>query len=74
MKLKNEVYDVLKWILITVIPALIFLITTLSTIYHFEELSNIICLTISAIATFTARILEISTKNYYAETQTKKGK
>lgn len=65
MKLKNKVYDILKWILITVIPALILLITTLSTIYHFEELSNIICLTISAIATFIASILGISTKNYY---------
>lgn len=65
MKLKNEVYDALKWILIKVIPALLLLVTTLSTIYHFEELSNIICLTISAIATFIASILGISTKNYY---------
>lgn len=68
MKLKNKTYDILKWILITVIPALILLITTLSTLYHFEELSNIICLTISAIATFISSILGISISNY------KKGK
>ena len=28
MKLKNKTYDILKWVLITVIPALILLITT----------------------------------------------
>ena len=68
MKLKNKTYDILKWILITVIPALILLITTLGTIYNFEDVSNIICLTISAIATFISSILGISNSNY------KKGK
>lgn len=68
MKLKNKTYDILKWILITVIPALILLITTLGTIYNFEDISNIICLTISAIATFISSILGISSSNY------KKGK
>ena len=68
MKLKNKTYDILKWILITVIPALIVLITTLGTIYNFEDVSNIICLTISAIATFISSILGISSSNY------KKGK
>ena len=64
MKLKNKTYDILKWVLITVIPALILLITTLGTIYNFEDISNIICLTISAIATFISRILGISSSNY----------
>lgn len=68
MKLKNKTYDILKWVLITVIPALILLITTLGTIYNFEDVSNIICLTISAIATFISSILGISNSNY------KKGK
>lgn len=68
MKLKNKTYDILKWVLITVIPALILLITTLGTIYNFEDVSNIICLTISAIATFISSILGISISNY------KKGK
>lgn len=68
MKLKNKTYDILKWVLITVIPALILLITTLGTIYNFEDISNIICLTISAIATFISSILGISSSNY------KKGK
>ena len=64
MKLKNKTYDILKWVLITVIPALILLITTLGTIYNFEDISNIICLTISAIATFISSILGISSSNY----------
>lgn len=68
MKLKNKTYDILKWVLITVIPALILLITTLGTIYNFEDISNIICLTISAVATFISSILGISSSNY------KKGK
>ena len=68
MKLKNKTYDILKWVLLTVIPALILLITTLGTIYNFEDISNIICLTISAIATFISSILGISSSNY------KKGK
>ena len=68
MKLKNKTYDILKWVLITVSPALILLITTLGTIYNFEDISNIICLTISAIATFISSILGISSSNY------KKGK
>lgn len=68
MKLKNKTYDILKWVLITVIPALILLITTLGTIYNFEDVSNIVCLTISAIATFISSILGISSSNY------KKGK
>lgn len=68
MKLKNKTYDILKWVLIKVIPALILLITTLGTIYNFEDVSNIICLTISAIATFISSILGISSSNY------KKGK
>ena len=68
MKLKNKTYDILKWELITVIPALILLITNLGTIYNFEDISNIICFTISAIATFISSILGISSSNY------KKGK
>ena len=68
MIISNKTYDILKWVLITVIPALILLITTLGTIYNFEDISNIICLTISAIATFISSILGISSSNY------KKGK
>jgi len=63
MKLKDEIYNVLKWTLITFVPALVLLISTLGTIYHFD--TEIITLTIGAIATFLGAITGISNKNYY---------
>lgn len=62
MKLSNKLYDILKWTLITFVPALILLISTLGTIYHFD--TEVITLTIGAIATFLATILGISNYNY----------
>ena len=64
MKLTNKQYDICKWILMTVIPALIILISALGKIYDFEELANTINLTIGAFAIFFRSILGISTKNY----------
>lgn len=62
MKMSNKVYDILKWILITFVPALILLISTLGTIYNFD--TEIIILTISAISTFLGSLLGISNINY----------
>ena len=62
MKMSNKIYDILKWFLITFVPALILLISTLGTIYHFD--TEIITLTIGAVATFLATILGISNYNY----------
>lgn len=62
MKLSNKVYDVLKYGLMTFIPALITLIGTLGKIYNFE--TEIIVLTISAVATFVGAITSISNMNY----------
>lgn len=60
--LSNKVYDVAKYILLVFVPALIVLITTLGTIYGFD--TEIIVLTISAIATFFGSLLKISSDNY----------
>lgn len=62
MKLSNKVYDILKYSLMTFIPALITLIGTLGKIYNFE--TEIIVLTISAVATFVGAITSISNINY----------
>ena len=62
MKLKDEIYIVFKWILITLVPALVLLISTLGTIYKFD--TEIITLTIGAIATFLGTITGISNYNY----------
>lgn len=62
MKLNDKVYNIFKWLLITVVPACILLISTLGTIYSFD--TEIITLTISAIATFIGTITGISNYNY----------
>ena len=62
MKLNNKIYDILKWSLIIFVPALITLIGTLGQIYKFD--TEIIVLTISAIATFLGAITGISNYNY----------
>lgn len=67
MKLSNKVYDVLKYGLMTFIPALITLIGTLGKIYNFE--TEIIVLTISAVATFVGAITSISNVKYKKESE-----
>lgn len=61
--LSNKAYDIIKWLLIIFIPALITLIGTLGKIYNFD--TETINLTISAIATFLGVITGISNINYY---------
>lgn len=62
MILPDKVYDVLKWILTTFTPALILLISTLGVIYGFD--TEVITLTIGAVATFIATLIGISSINY----------
>jgi hypothetical protein len=65
MKLSNKTYDILKWVLVIFIPALIVLISKLGGIYHFD--TDTIIETIGAFATFFGVILGISTYNYRAD-------
>ena len=60
--MSNKLYDILKWSLITFIPALILLLTTLGGIYGFD--TEKIIQTISAIATFIGALVGISSINY----------
>lgn len=62
MILPDKVYDVLKWILTVFTPALIVLISTLGVIYGFD--TEVITLTIGAIASFIAALIGISSINY----------
>jgi len=62
MILPNKVYDVLCWLLKVFTPALILLISTLGVIYNFD--TEVITLTIGAIATFIATLIGISSINY----------
>ena len=65
MKLNDKVYTVFKWALIIFVHALITLISTLGQIYKFD--TEVIILTISAIATFIGTITGISNYNYKKE-------
>ena len=65
MKLSDSTYNILKWILMIVVPALITLISTLGTIYGWD--TSTVTLTIAAIATFLGVITGISNSNYYKD-------
>ena len=60
--MSNKTYDILKWLIITFVPALIFLISTLRTIYKFD--TEVINATISAVTTFIGTLIGISSINY----------
>lgn len=63
MKMNDKLYEVLKWVLITVIPALITMmgvINTVTPIPNFEIITTII----GAVATFIGSCIGVSTANY----------
>lgn len=62
MILSDKVYNILKWLLITFVPALLVLIETLGVIYNYD--TQVIILTISAIATFLGALIGVSNSNY----------
>ena len=62
MILSDKVYNLLKWLLITFVPALLVLIETLGVIYNYD--TQVIILTISAIATFLGALIGVSNSNY----------
>ena len=63
MKLPNPVYDVLKWIVIIVLPAIVAAYTGLSQIWTLPYSSQIPA-TITVICTFLGAVLCISTAEY----------
>lgn len=65
MKLPNKVYDVLKYLLIIVVPALIVFVGKLDTIWGFG--ADKVIETIAAFAVFLGAILGISCYNYNIE-------
>jgi len=62
-KMKNEVFDVLKWCCMLFMPAASVLVKTICTIWNLP-LGNEISLTITAINVFLASILGISHIQY----------
>lgn len=66
MKITNKSYDVIKWIVAIVIPALITLYSTLGGIWNFPLVREITA-SLAAIDVFLGVIMKISSSSYNKE-------
>ncbi len=62
MIIPSKVYDVLKWIVLIFVPAVIMLISGLGALLGFD--ATVICGIISLVGTFIGALIGVSTKNY----------
>ena len=63
MKIPDKIYDVLKWIVIIVMPATATLYAALSAVWGWPYSEEVVT-TITAVDTFCGAVLCISTANY----------
>lgn len=63
MKMSNDLYDVLKWVAIIVLPALSTLVAVVFSIWNIPY-GDEIAQTITAIATFLGAVLMVSNAKY----------
>ena len=68
MKLPDKVYDILKWLVVIVLPALATCYTGLSQIWKLPYAAEIPA-TISVICTFLGAVLCISTAQYNKDSE-----
>lgn len=66
MKIPNKIYDVLKWVVIIVFPAVGTLYAALSTVWGWPYSEEIVT-SITAVDTFLGAVLCISTATYNKE-------
>lgn len=67
MKIPNKLYDVLKWLLMIVVPAFVTLFTLLATTWHWDIPVEAIVATITGVATFIGVCVGISSAAYKKE-------
>lgn len=67
MQLPGKVYDVLKWVLIIVVPAFITLFSFLAGKWEWDIPTEAITGTITAVATFVGVCVGISNHYYYKD-------
>ena len=70
MRLSNKTYDVLKWVVITLIPALIVAISGLGVYLHFD--ATVICGILGIVGTFIGSLIGISTSSYNKDKEREK--
>lgn len=67
MRIPDKVYDILKWILMIVVPAFITLFTLLVSAWGWDVPLEAITATITGVATFVGVCVGISSANYNKE-------
>lgn len=65
MKLNNQVYDTLKWVLFVVVPALTTLVGGVATLYGYDA-TQVVTL-INLVSTFVGVVTGVSNANYNKE-------
>lgn len=63
MVLKDKQYQIIKWVVLTVLPALSVLVGALGKAYGFEY-TDLTVLTINAVAVFLGAVTGVSQLNY----------
>jgi len=66
MKLNNKVYDIMKWLVIIVLPAAATLYAALAAVWAWPYADEVVT-TITAVDTFLGAVLCISTAQYHKE-------
>lgn len=66
MKIPNKIYDVLKWVVIIVLPALATLYAALAAVWAWPYSDQVVT-TITAVDTFLGAVLCISAATYHKE-------
>ena len=66
MKIPDKLYDILKWVVIIVLPAIATLYAALSAVWSWPYSEEIVT-TITAVDTFLGAVLCISTATYNKE-------
>ena len=75
MKIPDKVYDILKWVALICIPALVtFLSVVLGVCEVDPKVTNIVLTILGAIGTLIGSLIGVSTANYNKTKKTKKTK
>ena len=64
MKLNDRIYDVLKWVVMIVLPAVAALYAALAPVWGWPRPPDDVVLTLNAVTAFAGAILGISTAQY----------
>ena len=66
MKISNKWYNILKYISMIALPAIVVFMSTLGDIWDIDWMPKVVA-TISALAVLLGALLQISTNNYWKE-------